>query len=60
MRFYAQAKNLAVFTKYSGYDPEISYNSSDPNEQSAVMDSGIDRGAYPQPRIWSLGVNIKF
>ena len=60
VRFYAQSKNLFVFTKYSGYDPEISYNSSDPNEQSAVMDSGIDRGTYPQPRVWTLGVNIKF
>lgn len=51
VRFYAQIKNALTFTKYSGYDPEIS---------SGVLDTGIDRGFYPQPRIWSLGVNVKF
>ncbi len=51
VRFYGQVKNAITFTNYSGYDPEIS---------SGVLDTGIDRGYYPQPRIWSLGVNVKF
>ncbi|MGB0776718.1 MAG: SusC/RagA family TonB-linked outer membrane protein [Flavobacteriaceae bacterium] len=51
IRFYAQAKNALTLTNYTGYTPEIS---------GGVMDSGVDRGAYPQPRIWSLGVNLKF
>jgi len=51
VRFYAQVKNAVTFTNYSGYDPEIS---------SSVSDTGIDRGSYPQPRIWSMGVNVKF
>ena len=51
VRFYAQVKNAITFTNYSGYDPEIS---------SGVLDTGIDRGYYPQPRIWSLGINVKF
>jgi TonB-dependent starch-binding outer membrane protein SusC len=51
VRFYAQVKNAFTFTKYSGYDPEIS---------SGVLDTGIDRGSYPQPRIWSMGINVKF
>ena len=51
VRFYVQVKNALTFTDYSGYDPEIS---------SGVSDTGIDRGSYPQPRIWSMGVNVKF
>jgi len=51
VRIYTQVKNAYTFTKYSGYDPEIS---------SGVLDTGIDRGSYPIPRIWSVGVNVKF
>jgi TonB-linked SusC/RagA family outer membrane protein len=51
IRIYGQVKNAFTFTNYSGYDPEIS---------SGVLDTGIDRGTYPQPRIFSMGVNVKF
>lgn len=51
IRLYAQVKNAYTFTNYSGFDPEIS---------SGVLDTGIDRGTYPQPRTWLLGVNVKF
>lgn len=51
VRLYAQVKNAFTFTDYSGYDPEIS---------SGVLDTGIDRGSYPQPRTWTVGVNVKF
>ncbi|MFM2360699.1 MAG: hypothetical protein RLY16_2692, partial [Bacteroidota bacterium] len=50
LRVYAQVKNALVFTKYSGYDPEIS---------GGILDTGIDRGAYPQARTYSFGVDIK-
>ncbi|HJW18306.1 MAG TPA: TonB-dependent receptor, partial [Flavisolibacter sp.] len=50
LRIYAQVKNAYTFTKYSGYDPEIS---------GGILDTGVDRGAYPQPRIYSFGVDIK-
>jgi len=51
VRVYAQVKNAFTFTKYSGYDPEIS---------GGILDTGIDRGAYPQARTYSLGLDIKF
>lgn len=51
IRVYAQVKNAYTFTKYSGYDPEIS---------GGIFDTGIDRGAYPQARTYSLGVDFKF
>lgn len=51
VRLYAQVKNAFTFTKYSGFDPEIAAPQSD---------VGIDRGAYPQARTYSLGLDIKF
>jgi TonB-linked SusC/RagA family outer membrane protein len=51
IRIYAQVKNAYTFTKYSGYDPEIS---------GGIFDTGIDRGAYPQARTYSMGIDFKF
>lgn len=51
VRIYAQVKNAITFTNYSGYDPEIS---------SSVLDTGVDRGSYPQARTWLVGINVKF
>ncbi|HEX8313863.1 MAG TPA: TonB-dependent receptor [Flavisolibacter sp.] len=49
-RFYVQVKNLYTFTKYSGYDPEI---------PGGILDTGIDRGAYPQARTYAIGLDFK-
>jgi hypothetical protein len=51
VRIYAQVKNAYTFTKYSGYDPEIS---------GGIFDTGIDRGSYPQARTYSIGIDFKF
>ncbi|WP_179375076.1 SusC/RagA family TonB-linked outer membrane protein [Winogradskyella wichelsiae] len=51
VRIYAQAKNLLTLTEYTGYDPEIS---------GGILDTGIDRGAYPQARTFLLGLDLKF
>ncbi|QDH79170.1 TonB-dependent receptor [Echinicola soli] len=48
-RIYVMSENLATFTKYTGYDPEIG---------GGVM--SIDRGIYPQARSYMLGVQIGF
>lgn len=54
LKVYLNAQNLWTFTNYSGYDPEIgAYN------QSALLQN-IDRGRYPAPRMFTLGVNIGF
>ena len=63
-RFYLTAQNLFTFTKYSGYDPEISSmnnNAADPNSAtSLIFERGIDLGQYPQPRTFMLGVQVGF
>ncbi|WP_439185615.1 SusC/RagA family TonB-linked outer membrane protein [Carboxylicivirga taeanensis] len=51
VRVYATGSNLYTFTKYSGFDPIIGGH---PTE------AGIDRGAYPVPAIYSLGINLEF
>lgn len=50
-RVYVSAENLFTWTKYHGFDPEIS---------SGGTSLGIDYGVYPQPRIWTVGFNIQF
>ncbi|WP_295771576.1 TonB-dependent receptor [uncultured Mucilaginibacter sp.] len=52
LRIYVSGDNLLTFTKYSGFDPEIGARSS--------LDIGIDRGIYPQARIYRLGLSATF
>jgi TonB-linked SusC/RagA family outer membrane protein len=49
-RIYGQVRNAYVFTKYTGFDPEIA---------GGILDTGVDRGSYPQPRTYTLGLDIK-
>ena len=51
LRFYVAAENLLTFTKYHGFDPEIS---------SGGTSLGVDYGVYPQARTWTVGLNITF
>ena len=51
-RFYVSGENLITITGYSGADPEIGALSS--------FDIGIDRGIYPQARIFRFGTTITF
>lgn len=50
LRIYAQVKNAFTFTKYTGFDPEIA---------GGIMDTGVDRGAYPLARTYAVGIDIK-
>ncbi|RYZ94591.1 MAG: SusC/RagA family TonB-linked outer membrane protein, partial [Sphingobacteriaceae bacterium] len=52
LRIYGQVRNAFVFTKYTGFDPEI-------QNGAGLLETGVDRGTYPQPRVYSLGLDIK-
>ena len=53
-KIYFNVQNVYTFTKYKGYDPEIgAYN------QSSLLQN-IDRGRYPTPRTFTLGLNLAF
>lgn len=53
LRLYVQAQNVFTFTRYDGMDPEIGYGTSG-------WVSGIDLGYYPRPKIYLVGLNVKF
>lgn len=55
LRIYATGQNLFVITKYPGVDPEIGQSSS-----QNTLDVGIDRGFYPQPKVYLFGIQAKF
>ncbi|WP_350289598.1 TonB-dependent receptor [uncultured Croceitalea sp.] len=59
LRIYTSAQNVFTITNYSGSDPEIGQN-TDINGNSSVTTRGIDAGAYPLSRTFTLGLNLKF
>lgn len=50
-RVFVSGFNLLTFTKYTGYEPEVT---------GGVMSMGIDRGVYPQPKTYTVGLNLSF
>ncbi|OBX25255.1 TonB-linked SusC/RagA family outer membrane protein [Gelidibacter algens] len=52
LRVYVQGQNLLTFTKYTGFDPEVSQNARDPRI------AGSDFGTLPQSKSYTLGINI--
>ncbi len=52
-RVYAQVQNLLVFTKYKGFDPEVSSNGGNIDRTA-----GVDYAAYPPARTFTFGFNL--
>jgi TonB-linked SusC/RagA family outer membrane protein len=52
-RCYVSAQNLYTFSKYSGYDPEVSIRNS-------ALTPGLDFSAYPRAATVTVGVNVGF
>ncbi len=50
--FFVFGNNLLTWTRYKGYDPEISFPS--------VLTPGIDVGRYPRKREFGAGLNLTF
>ena len=47
VRLYLNASNLYTFTRFDGYDPEVSQ-------------MGIYTGGYPRLRKWTVGIDVTF
>lgn len=56
-RVYATGYNIWLWTKYSGYDPEVSTTRS---STYSALTPGIDYSSYPRSRAYTIGVNITF
>ena len=52
LRVSFNVQNLGTITKYSGLNPEV------PNE--SAIKQGVDKGGYPLPRTYVIGLNFDF
>ncbi|MES2274926.1 MAG: TonB-dependent receptor [Bacteroidota bacterium] len=52
LRIYVTANNLALFTPYSGYDPDVN------TRRATSVTPGVDYSAYPSSRTYTFGVNL--
>ncbi len=52
MRIYATARDLFVFTNYSGLDPEVNINGLEPGFE--------ERNVYPKTRTFMMGLQVNF
>jgi iron complex outermembrane receptor protein len=52
-RMYVSGDNLLLFTKYTGYDPEVFVS-------SGLASRGIDYLVYPPARRFTLGARVQF
>ncbi len=53
-RLYVSVANAFTFTRYTGYDPEVSSVSQNSLAQ------GVDLGGHPNARIYTVGLNLGF
>lgn len=53
LRVYATGSNLFTWTKYTGFDPEVSTFGS-------ALTPGVDFGGYPRSRSFVFGINLTF
>jgi hypothetical protein len=60
MQVFVSGDNLLTFTKYSGYNPEVSISQAGEYSGGSRLDSGVDAGYYPSSSVYRLGVNITF
>jgi hypothetical protein len=58
-RIYVGAQNLHTFTKYKGFDPEVTRGHSYQKGETPLS-NGQDGGSSPQPRILQLGWQVTF
>ena len=53
---FVSGQNLALFSKYSGTDPEVNVDKS----INGIPSRGFDYVQYPRPRLFTFGVNVGF
>jgi hypothetical protein len=52
-RIYVSAYNVLMFTKYTGYTPELGYTNGN-------LQRGVDVAQYPQARNFTIGATLNF
>ena len=54
VRVYASANNLFCWTKYSGFDPEVSVR------RATSATPSVDYSAYPRSTAFAFGLDVDF
>lgn len=60
MRLYVQAQNLYTITGYDNVDPALPAIQAGSSVDATDQARGIDRGNYPNNRIFTFGINASF
>jgi hypothetical protein len=58
LRIYVSGDNLLTVTGYSGFDPEVGTAFNSNNGTFNILDTGIDKGFYPQMKTFAAGINV--
>ena len=53
VKVYLTGNNLFTVTNYRGFDPDI-------GTSGWILDTGIDKGFYPNNRSFGAGINVSF
>lgn len=54
LRLYVSAQNPVTWTKYTGFDPEVSLNGQ------SLINKGVDQGVYPNNKSYQVGLSLTF
>ncbi len=60
LRVYGTIYNALLFTKYTGYDPEVSTSPSGSSDGYNQLTPGVDYSGYPKSRTYTFGLNVTF
>lgn len=68
IRLFVTGQNLVMITKYKGYTPDVNSFGNGTNNKPvnagdggpSLLSLGVDDGAYPAARIYTIGVNVQF
>ena len=60
LNVFVSAQNLLTLTKYSGYDPEVSWAGNVGGQIDNSVSLGVDYGTYPNVRTFNFGFNLDF
>lgn len=60
LRLYVSSINPLTFTKYSGYNPEVSATLPIIDYGGGALTPGMDWGTYPSTRSFTAGLNLTF
>ncbi|MDB4582977.1 TonB-dependent receptor [Draconibacterium sp.] len=60
IQIYISGSNLLTFTNYTGLDPEVNSRGSDSGNVANRLWMGVDQNAYPNAKVYAVGLKLSF